>query len=186
MFTKEQKIRAIELYFKYGKKLAPVIRELGYPSKRNLRRWSRSWEAGVGGKESIRHKHHYSDEQKQVAVEHYLNHGSTWRLPAEPWVIPALMCSLAGLMNFIPTGDLHLPVRPIRLHPLNQKSNVRLSWHSVHDKYQTVKSPGVLGSAVRYCINGKMKLLATVLTRLYVNITNLPWSVVEHKIRTPG
>ncbi|OSC13296.1 transposase, partial [Escherichia coli] len=56
MFTEEEKIRAIELYFKYGKKLAPVVRELGYPSKRNLRRWSRSWEAGGGVKESIRHK----------------------------------------------------------------------------------------------------------------------------------
>lgn len=75
MFTEEQKIRAIELYFKYGKKLAPVVRELGYPSKRNLRRWIRSWQAGGGAKESIRHKHRYSDEQKQVAVEHYLNHG---------------------------------------------------------------------------------------------------------------
>lgn len=71
----KKKIRAIELYFKYGKKLAPVVRELGYPSKRNLRRWIRSWEAGGGAKESIRHKHRYSDEQKQVAVEHYLNHG---------------------------------------------------------------------------------------------------------------
>ncbi len=29
MFTEEEKIRAIELYFKYGKKLAPVVRELG-------------------------------------------------------------------------------------------------------------------------------------------------------------
>ena len=27
MFTEEEKIRAIELYFKYGKKLAAVIRE---------------------------------------------------------------------------------------------------------------------------------------------------------------
>ncbi|HBK9553369.1 transposase, partial [Escherichia coli] len=53
MFTEEEKIRAIELYFKYGKKLAPVVRELGYPSKRNLRRWIRSWEAGGGVKESI-------------------------------------------------------------------------------------------------------------------------------------
>ena len=50
MFTEEEKIRAIELYFKYGKKLAPVVRELGYPSKRNLRRWIRSWEAGGGVK----------------------------------------------------------------------------------------------------------------------------------------
>ncbi len=47
MFTEEEKIRAIELYFKYGKKLAPVVRELGYPSKRNLRRWSRSWKQVV-------------------------------------------------------------------------------------------------------------------------------------------
>lgn len=74
MFTEEEKIRTIELYFKYGKKLALVVRELGYPSKRNLRHWIRSWEAGDGAKESIRHKHRYSDEQKQVAVEHYLNH----------------------------------------------------------------------------------------------------------------
>lgn len=75
MFTKEEKIRAIELYFKYGNKLAPVVREPGYPSKRNLRRRSRSWEAGGGVKESIRHKPRYTDEQKQVGVEHYLNHG---------------------------------------------------------------------------------------------------------------
>ena len=175
MFTEEEKIRAIELYFKYGKKLAPVVRELGYPSKRNLRRWIRSWEAGGGAKESIRHKHRYSDEQMQVAVDIILTTAAAWRLPAELWVIPALMCSLAGLMNFIPTDDVYLPVRPTRLRPLNQKSNVRLSWHSVHDKYQPVKSPGVLVSVVRYCINGKMKLSATVLTRLCVNITNLPW-----------
>lgn len=63
MFTEEEKIRAIELYFTYGKKLAPVVRELGYPSKRNLRRWIRSWEAGGGAKESIRHKPRYTDEQ---------------------------------------------------------------------------------------------------------------------------
>ncbi len=103
-----------------------------------------------------------------------LTTAAAWRLPAEPWVIPALMYSLAGLMNFIPTDDVYLPVRPTRLRPLNQKSNVRLSWHSVHDKYQPVRSPGVLVSVVRYCINRKMKLSATVLTRLCVNITNLP------------
>ena len=175
MFTEEEKIRAIELYFKYGKKLAPVVRELGYPSKRNLRRWIRSWEAGGGVKESIRHKHRYSDEQNRLPLNIILTTAAAWCLPAELWVIPAVMCPLAGLMNFIPTDDVYLPVRPTRLRPLNQKSNVRLSWHSVHDKYQPVKSPGVLVSVVRYCINGKMKLSATVLTRLCVNITNLPW-----------
>lgn len=41
MFTEAERIRAIELYFKYDRKLATVVRELGYPSKRNLRRWIR-------------------------------------------------------------------------------------------------------------------------------------------------
>lgn len=75
MFTEAERLRAIELYFKYGRKLAPVVRELGYPSKRNLRRWIRLWEASDGATKSIRRKPRYSDVQKQAAVEHYLNHG---------------------------------------------------------------------------------------------------------------
>ncbi len=47
MLTEEQKIRAIELYFKYGKKLAPVVREPGYSSKRNQQSPNRSWEQMV-------------------------------------------------------------------------------------------------------------------------------------------
>lgn len=75
MFTETERLRAIELYFKYGRKLAPVVRELGYPSKRNLRRWIRLWEANDGATKAIRRKPRYSDVQKQAAVEHYLNHG---------------------------------------------------------------------------------------------------------------
>ncbi len=75
MFTEAERLRAIELYFKYGRKLAPVVRELGYPSKRNLRRWIRLWEASDGATKAIRRKPRYSDVQKQAAVEHYLNHG---------------------------------------------------------------------------------------------------------------
>ena len=75
MFTEAERLRAIELYFKYGRKLTSVVRELGYPSKRNLRRWVRLWEAGDGATEAIRRKPRYSDMQKQAAVEHYLNHG---------------------------------------------------------------------------------------------------------------
>ncbi len=120
MFTEEQKIRAIELYFKYGKTLAPVVREPGYPSKRNLRRWIHSWEAGGGAKESIRNKHRYSDVQKQVAVEHYINYGCCLALTSRTL---GYLCNdvLAGVMNFIPTDDVYLPVRLIRMCPLNQK-----------------------------------------------------------------
>lgn len=176
MFTEEQKIRTIKLYFKYGKKLAPVVRELWYPSKRNLRRWIRSWEAGGGVKESIRHKPRYTDEQKQVAVEHYLNHGCCLAFTSRTLGYPCTNV-LARWVNerYPDRRRIFTSARPILLRPVNQKSNVRLSWHSVYDKCQPVKSPGILVSVVRYYINGKMKLLATVLTRLCVNITNLPW-----------
>jgi len=38
MFTEADRIRAIELCFKYGRKITAVIRELRYPIGRNLRR----------------------------------------------------------------------------------------------------------------------------------------------------
>lgn len=36
MFTEAERLSTIELYFKYGRKQAPVVRELGYPSKRKV------------------------------------------------------------------------------------------------------------------------------------------------------
>lgn len=175
MFTEEQKIRTIELYFKYGKKLAP-----SYANWATLRKEI----CGVGsvhGKQVADQKNPFvistvtPMSKNRLPLNIILTTAAAWRLPAGLWVIPVPICSLAGLMNVPPTDDVYLPVRPIRLRPLNQKSNVRLSWYSVHDKDQPVKSPGVLVSVVRYCINGKMKLSATVLTRLCVNITPLPW-----------
>ncbi|PNM27299.1 hypothetical protein A6J66_001180 [Yersinia enterocolitica] len=44
MYSFEDRLRAIELYFKYGRKAAVVIRELGYPTVRHLRRWIRAWQ----------------------------------------------------------------------------------------------------------------------------------------------
>lgn len=116
MFTEEQKIRAIELYFKYGKTLAPVVREPGYPSKRNLRRWIHSWEAGGGAKESIRHKH----SKNRLPLNIIVNYGCCLALTSRTL---GYLCNdvLAGVMNFIPTDDAYLPVRLIRMCPLNQK-----------------------------------------------------------------
>jgi len=45
MYSFEERIRAVELYVKYGRKAAAVVRELGYPSRKNLIRWVRAWEA---------------------------------------------------------------------------------------------------------------------------------------------
>ncbi|MGF6476535.1 transposase-like protein [Pantoea dispersa] len=75
MFTEADRIRAIELYFKYGRKITAVIRELGYPTERNLRRWVRAWETCGGDISCLPRKERYSDAQKHAAVDHYLTHG---------------------------------------------------------------------------------------------------------------
>ena len=75
MSSYEDRIRAVELYIKLGKRVRSTIRQLGYPTKNALKGWHREYEqrldlpvgsAGRGPK--------YLQAQKEAAVEHYLTH----------------------------------------------------------------------------------------------------------------
>lgn len=39
MYSYEDRIRAVELYVKLGKRVRPTIRQLGYPAKNALKGW---------------------------------------------------------------------------------------------------------------------------------------------------
>ena len=75
MYSYEDRIRAVKLYIKLGKRTGAAIRQLGYPTKNALKSWHRECEQGrdlpLG---YVRSKPKYSNQQKEVAVEHYLNH----------------------------------------------------------------------------------------------------------------
>jgi transposase InsO family protein/transposase-like protein len=75
MYSYEDRIRAVKLYIKLGKRTGATIRKLGYPTKNALKSWNREYEQGrdlpVG---YARSKPKYSDEQKKVAAQHYLDH----------------------------------------------------------------------------------------------------------------
>ena len=74
MYLNEDRIRAVKLYIKLGKRTCPTIRQLGYPTKNALKSWHREYEHSrdlQGG--YVRSRQKYSDEQKQAAVEHYLD-----------------------------------------------------------------------------------------------------------------
>ncbi|MBW5280790.1 transposase, partial [Burkholderia gladioli] len=76
MYSYEDRVRAVRLYIKYGRSAAATIRELGYPSRKNLARWYRAFiEVGDLPAGYRRSRPRYSTEQKQIAVEHYLSHG---------------------------------------------------------------------------------------------------------------
>jgi hypothetical protein len=44
MYSYEERMRAVELYIKLGKRLGATIRELGYPTKNALKGWHREYE----------------------------------------------------------------------------------------------------------------------------------------------
>ena len=64
MFSYEDRIRAVRLYLKLGKRIGATIRQLGYPTKNSLKAWHREYEqcqdlrAGY-----VRSRPRYSDEQ---------------------------------------------------------------------------------------------------------------------------
>lgn len=78
MYSREDRIRAVELWLKYDKSEAAVIHELGYPSSNMLARWHQALQqekaAGII-RDGYQRKGMYTAEQKHVAVEHYLEHG---------------------------------------------------------------------------------------------------------------
>lgn len=91
MYSREERMKAIELYIKYDKCAADVVHELGYPSRGMLPRWYKAYlkeqETGVLWKRYSRSPK-YSFEQKKAAVEHYLEQGRnlsrTVRAPGYP------------------------------------------------------------------------------------------------------
>ena len=76
--SREQRDRAVDLYVKYERCAADVIRELGYPSRGMLPVWCRERleeeRTGVPSRRGERYRRH-TDEQKRAAVDHYLGHG---------------------------------------------------------------------------------------------------------------
>jgi len=73
MYSYEDRIRAVRLYIKLGKRIAATIRRLGYPTKNSLKAWHREFEQRHDLRTSyVRSTPKYSIEQKLSAVDHYL------------------------------------------------------------------------------------------------------------------
>ena len=79
MYALEEIIKAIELYFRYGRKASAVIRELGYPDRKILVKWVREYEETGKLHERCAGSNRYSQEEKQEAVDFYLGHGKQIR-----------------------------------------------------------------------------------------------------------
>ena len=79
MFSREERIKAVELYIKFNKSQTAVCRKLGYPKQpRTVKIWYGDYqkELKTGVLWTRRKKEtKYSKEQKEVAVKYFLEHG---------------------------------------------------------------------------------------------------------------
>ncbi|TRM11458.1 IS3 family transposase [Lentibacillus cibarius] len=77
MYAYKEKLKAINLYFKY-ESYAAVINELGYPSRLALRNWVEEHKRFGDVKKNITRRAKYTEQQKQTAVDHYLEYGKCY------------------------------------------------------------------------------------------------------------
>lgn len=75
MYSYEDRLRAVRLYIKLGRRVGLTIRQLGYPTKNALKQWHREYEQRLDLPAGYMRPPKYSQAQKELAVEHYLERG---------------------------------------------------------------------------------------------------------------
>lgn len=75
MYSYSDRLKAIEAYIQYGKSAAATVRALGYPSKKQLRRWYQGYLASGQVPLRKKRKPKYTSEERRRAVEHYFRTG---------------------------------------------------------------------------------------------------------------
>ncbi|PAU69285.1 integrase [Bifidobacterium italicum] len=115
-YTREQKIRAVELYERYDHSPMAVIHELGYPSRTMLARWHAQWmdeqKTGTEAFVDRRVGGRYNLEQKQAAVDHYIEHGRCLRRTLRALGYPSHEV-LANWVDELAPGERRLRRAPV-------------------------------------------------------------------------
>ncbi len=75
MYSYEDRRRAVELYIKFGLRAAATIHELGYPDRHSLSMWYKEYVANGDLHVTFERTPKFSDEQRRIALEHYVEHG---------------------------------------------------------------------------------------------------------------
>ncbi len=75
MYSYADRLRAVELYIRIGKRLNATIRQLGYPTKNALRGWYREYVENRDLRvQAVARAPKFSEAQKQAALEHFRTH----------------------------------------------------------------------------------------------------------------
>ena len=75
MYSYDDRLRAVQLYIKLGKRAGLTIRQLGYPTKNALKAWYRAYEQRQGLPRAYLRDPKYTPAQRELAVDHFVANG---------------------------------------------------------------------------------------------------------------
>lgn len=105
MYSFEIRMRAVELYIKYGHSAADVIRELGYPNRGSLRNWFREFEESGDLHAGKVRPRLFFDEQVRAAVDHCPEHGRSLTRTVRAMGYPKSRATLAAWVDELAPGQ---------------------------------------------------------------------------------
>ena len=107
MYSFEDRMRAVELYIKYGHSVADVIRELGYPNRGSLRNWFREFEESGDLRAGKARPRSFSDGRVRATVDHYLEHGRSPARTVRTMGYPKSKATLVAWVDELALGQRH-------------------------------------------------------------------------------
>lgn len=78
MYSYEERMNAVELNIKYERSVSSTIQQLGYPSPQALRNWFSEFQNSGDLQKTAERKKKFSQSEKQLAVNHYLEYGRNY------------------------------------------------------------------------------------------------------------
>ena len=124
MYSYEDRLRAVRLYIKLGKRVRAAIRQLGYPTKNALKSWHREYEQHLDLHAGYARLPKFSQAQKERVVEHYLEHGHCLAVTIKALGYPSRTVLRAWLQELHPEARTRVVGRSGERVPVDKQAAV--------------------------------------------------------------
>jgi putative transposase len=124
MYSHEDRLQAVRLYIKLGKRVRATIRQLGYPTKNALKSWHREYEQHRDLHAGYARLPKFSPAQKERAVQHYLEHGRCLAVTIKALGYPSRAVLRAWLQELHPEARTRVVGRSGERAPVDKQTAV--------------------------------------------------------------
>jgi transposase-like protein len=124
MYAHEDRLRAVRLYIKLGKRMGLTIRQLGYPTKNALKGWYREYEQRRELHAVYARPPKYSTPQKEQAVKHFLDNGRCIALTVKSLGYPSRSLLSSWIRQLCPEVEVRVVGRSPELSAEAKQSAV--------------------------------------------------------------